>query len=123
MRRRAPSTATVAELHRKHEERDREALLSPYAVHKEAAAALRAGFQRHVGLEIVGLRYFNVFGPRQEPGWAVRGGCPTMGQRASSEGQTLPPFRCGQDQSRLLLRSERGTGESTGGLRRVDRNR
>ncbi|HVU67080.1 MAG TPA: SDR family oxidoreductase [Ktedonobacteraceae bacterium] len=41
--------------------------LSPYAVHKLAGEMLCEVFTRLYGLETVALRYFNVFGPRQDP--------------------------------------------------------
>jgi nucleoside-diphosphate-sugar epimerase len=41
--------------------------LSPYAVSKLAAEAYCQAFTRVYGLETVCLRYFNVFGPRQNP--------------------------------------------------------
>jgi UDP-N-acetylglucosamine 4-epimerase len=41
--------------------------LSPYAASKLANEAYAASFSRSYGLELVGLRYFNVFGPRQDP--------------------------------------------------------
>ena len=41
--------------------------MSPYAVSKLAAEKYCAAFQRVYGLETVALRYFNVFGPRQDP--------------------------------------------------------
>jgi nucleoside-diphosphate-sugar epimerase len=41
--------------------------LSPYAVSKLAAEAYCRAFSRVYGLETVSLRYFNVFGPRQDP--------------------------------------------------------
>jgi nucleoside-diphosphate-sugar epimerase len=40
---------------------------SPYAVSKLAAEKYCAAFHRVYGLETVALRYFNVFGPRQDP--------------------------------------------------------
>jgi UDP-glucose 4-epimerase len=40
---------------------------SPYAVSKLAAEQMCAAFTRTYGLETVSLRYFNVFGPRQNP--------------------------------------------------------
>src|ERR671911_2382942 len=42
--------------------------ISPYAVAKLAAERFCASFSRVYGLEIVSLRFFNVFGPRQDPG-------------------------------------------------------
>lgn len=41
--------------------------LSPYAVTKYADELYAQVFARCYGLETVGLRYFNVFGPRQDP--------------------------------------------------------
>ncbi len=41
--------------------------LSPYAVSKLAAEAYCRVFFHNYGLETVALRYFNVFGPRQDP--------------------------------------------------------
>ncbi len=41
--------------------------LSPYAASKQAGEVLAQGFWRSYGLECVALRYFNVFGPRQNP--------------------------------------------------------
>lgn len=42
-------------------------LLSPYALSKYANELYAEQFSRHYGLDTVGLRYFNVFGPRQDP--------------------------------------------------------
>jgi UDP-N-acetylglucosamine 4-epimerase len=41
--------------------------LSPYAASKAADELYAHAFGRCYGLELVGLRYFNVFGPRQDP--------------------------------------------------------
>jgi UDP-glucose 4-epimerase len=41
--------------------------ISPYAVAKLAAERYCVSFERVYGLETVALRYFNVFGPRQDP--------------------------------------------------------
>jgi UDP-N-acetylglucosamine 4-epimerase len=41
--------------------------LSPYAATKRANELYAGVFARCYGLETVGLRYFNVFGPRQDP--------------------------------------------------------
>ena len=41
--------------------------LSPYAVSKVAMENYAAAFYRVYGLETVCLRYFNIFGPRQDP--------------------------------------------------------
>lgn len=41
--------------------------LSPYAVTKAVNELYANNFQFSYGLEVVGLRYFNIFGPRQDP--------------------------------------------------------
>jgi nucleoside-diphosphate-sugar epimerase len=41
--------------------------ISPYAVTKQVGEIYGKLFQRVYGLEFVALRYFNVFGPRQDP--------------------------------------------------------
>ena len=41
--------------------------MSPYAISKTAAEMLAKVFPKIYGLETVGLRYFNVFGPYQDP--------------------------------------------------------
>jgi UDP-N-acetylglucosamine/UDP-N-acetyl-alpha-D-glucosaminouronate 4-epimerase len=41
--------------------------ISPYAVSKAAGEQYAAVWTRLFGVETVGLRYFNVFGPRQDP--------------------------------------------------------
>ncbi|WP_242343883.1 NAD-dependent epimerase/dehydratase family protein [Anaeromyxobacter terrae] len=41
--------------------------LSPYAASKRSDEIYAAAYARCYGLELVGLRYFNVFGPRQDP--------------------------------------------------------
>jgi UDP-N-acetylglucosamine 4-epimerase len=43
------------------------ALLSPYAATKRINELYAQVFGRTYGMETVGLRYFNVFGPRQDP--------------------------------------------------------
>lgn len=42
-------------------------LLSPYALSKRACEEWAKQYSRHYGLSTVGLRYFNVFGARQDP--------------------------------------------------------
>ncbi len=44
--------------------------LSPYAVTKYVNELYADVFARSYGIEVVGLRYFNVFGPRQDPNGA-----------------------------------------------------
>jgi len=47
--------------------------ISPYAVQKLAGEMYMISFTRVYGLETVSLRYFNVFGPRQDPTSAYSG--------------------------------------------------
>ncbi|NDC42987.1 MAG: NAD-dependent epimerase/dehydratase family protein, partial [Chitinophagia bacterium] len=42
-------------------------LLSPYAVTKMANELYAGVFHKLYGINVIGLRYFNVFGPRQDP--------------------------------------------------------
>lgn len=42
-------------------------VLSPYAASKRADELYADAFSNVYGLEMIGLRYFNVFGPRQDP--------------------------------------------------------
>lgn len=42
-------------------------LLSPYALTKRCAEEWAKQYSRHYGLKTIGLRYFNVFGRRQDP--------------------------------------------------------
>ena len=42
-------------------------LLSPYAVTKMANELYASVFSRLYGMKVIGFRYFNVFGPRQDP--------------------------------------------------------
>lgn len=41
--------------------------LSPYAITKKVAELYAENFGRLYGMELIGLRYFNIFGPRQSP--------------------------------------------------------
>lgn len=45
-------------------------VLSPYAATKVMNELYASVFERSYGLELIGLRYFNVFGPRQDPAGA-----------------------------------------------------
>ena len=47
--------------------------ISPYGLSKQVGEAYGRVFQELYGLEFVPLRYFNVFGPRQDPGSAYSG--------------------------------------------------
>ena len=59
--------------------------ISPYAVAKLAAERFCTSFSRVYGMEIVSLRYFNVFGPRQDP-TSQYGGRPALHPRDRRRG-------------------------------------
>lgn len=63
---------------------------SPYGVTKLACERL-ADVYRHLGLEVVGLRYFTVYGPRQRPDMAIRRLC-----EAALGGTTFPLLGSGR---------------------------
>jgi len=50
--------------------------LSPYAVTKYVNELYAAVFHKTYGLEVIGLRYFNIFGPRQNPKGAYAAAIP-----------------------------------------------
>ncbi|WP_026768017.1 SDR family oxidoreductase [Asinibacterium sp. OR53] len=52
--------------------------LSPYAVTKYVTEVFADTFNRNYGLNYIGLRYFNVFGPRQDPNGAYAAVIPTF---------------------------------------------
>ena len=62
--------------------------LSPYAVTKLANELYAAVFARNFNLESIGLRYFNVFGPRQDPNGAYAAVIPKW-FKALVEGETV----------------------------------
>jgi UDP-glucuronate 4-epimerase len=49
--------------------------ISPYAITKLAAEQLAEAYRRSFGLDVVVLRYFNAFGPRQRPDMAFTRMC------------------------------------------------
>jgi UDP-N-acetylglucosamine/UDP-N-acetylgalactosamine 4-epimerase len=57
------------------------AVLSPYAATKAINETYAGVFQKCYGLQTVGLRYFNVFGPRQDPDGAYAAVIPRWIQR------------------------------------------
>ena len=64
----ASSASVYGESHLKIQEEDQRPFpISPYAVSKLAGELYCRMFSRLYGLETVSLRYFNVFGPRQDP--------------------------------------------------------
>jgi UDP-glucose 4-epimerase len=63
----ASSSAYGNDPHMPKRETDMPAPISPYAAAKLAGEAYCQAFAATYGLETVALRYFNVFGPRQDP--------------------------------------------------------
>lgn len=59
--------------------------LSPYAVTKYVNELYADVFARSYGLECIGLRYFNVFGPRQDPNGAYAAVIPLFFKAAREE--------------------------------------
>jgi UDP-glucose 4-epimerase len=72
--------------------------ISPYAVAKLAAERFCTSFSRVYAMEIVSLRYFNVFGPRQDPTSQYAAVVPRF-IRAIAAGETVTVYGDG-DQSR-----------------------
>jgi UDP-N-acetylglucosamine/UDP-N-acetyl-alpha-D-glucosaminouronate 4-epimerase len=69
--------------------------ISPYAVAKLAAERFCASFSRIYGLETVSLRYFNVFGPRQDPGSQYAAAVPRF-IAAVAAGEPVPIYGDGE---------------------------
>lgn len=59
--------------------------LSPYAAAKLASEVMLLGYGQSYGLEIVCFRYFNVYGPRQNPGSPYSGVLSIFTQRYKSK--------------------------------------
>ena len=55
--------------------------LSPYAVTKYVNELYASVYARNFGMELIGLRYFNVFGPRQSPDGAYAAAIPRFIQQ------------------------------------------
>jgi UDP-N-acetylglucosamine 4-epimerase len=90
--------------------------LSPYAVTKYVNELYADVFARTYGMTHVGLRYFNVFGPRQDPEGAYAAVIPKW-IAASIAGRPVQVHGDGSHDPRLLLRRQRRAGQLAGGLR------
>ncbi len=80
--------------------------ISPYAVSKLAAEQYARAFATVYGLETVSLRYFNVFGPRQDPTSQYSGVVPRF-MRLALQGGRPVVFGDGVAVARLHLRRQR----------------
>lgn len=76
--------------------------LSPYAVTKYVNELYADVFARCYGFNTIGLRYFNVFGPRQDPDGAYAAVIPQW-TAAMIRGDDVFINGDGRDQPRLLL--------------------
>ncbi|MFN3597227.1 MAG: SDR family oxidoreductase [Rubricoccaceae bacterium] len=96
--------------------------LSPYAVTKRVNELYARTFQDHYGLEAVGLRYFNVFGPRQDPEGPYAAVIPRWlgqmlaGQRCTinGDGETSRDFCYVANAVQANLRAAAAPSEATG---------
>lgn len=70
-----------------HEDDPVERPVSPYAATKRACELLAATYHQLYGLDLIGLRFFTVYGPRQRPEMAIH-----LFTRAISQGVPLPYF-------------------------------
>jgi UDP-glucose 4-epimerase len=102
-----------------HRETDLPDPLSPYAITKLAGEHYLALFARAYGVPTVALRYFNVYGPRQDPKSPYAAAVAIFAEKARS-GQPITIFGDG-DQTRdfvfvgdvvaaNILAAEKGTG-------------
>ena len=83
--------------------------ISPYAITKLAAEHLARAYERSFGLDVVVLRYFNAFGPRQRPDMAF-----TRIAFALAEGRPFDLYGDGSADARLHVRRRRGRGDGAG---------
>ena len=84
--------------------------LSPYGLTKHMNELYAGVFAACYGFESIGLRYFNVFGPRQDPDGAYAAVIPAW-IGALLRGQTAYINGDGEHRARLLLRRQRGAGQ------------
>ena len=82
--------------------------ISPYGLSKQVGEAYGRVFQELYGLEFVSLRYFNVFGPRQDPGSPYSGVLSVF--NAALLGGTQPTVYGDGEQSRDFVYVENVVG-------------
>ena len=87
--------------------------LSPYAAGKLAGEHYVRVYARTMGLDGVSLRYFNVFGPRQDPS-SPYSGVISLFARLMAEGRAAGDLRRRPPDPRLHLRGQRGPGQPPG---------
>ena len=96
--------------------------ISPYAVAKLAAEGYCRAFHSVYGLETVALRYFNVFGPRQDPLSQYAAVIPKF-ITALLDGRAADDLRRRRAVARLHLHRQRGRRERARGDGRGRRRR
>ena len=97
-------------------ESDLPAPLSPYAAAKAAGELYCQAFWASFALETVALRYFNVFGPRQDPHSQYSAVIP-LWITAMLAGRRPVIYGDGRQSRRFLVRGQRGPRQSPGGRR------
>jgi nucleoside-diphosphate-sugar epimerase len=89
--------------------------ISPYAITKLAAEHLARAYERSFGLDVVVLRYFNAFGPRQRPDMAFTEMCFALAEERPFDlfgdgSQTRGWTYVGDVVTATMLAMERGEG-------------
>ncbi len=88
--------------------------LSPYALSKVVNEHLAAVFARCYGMELIGLRYFNVYGPRQDPEGPYAAVIPRF-FRAHARGESPVIFGDGEQSRDFTFVADTVYGESASG--------
>ena len=91
--------------------------LSPYALTKYVDEIYAEVFGRCYGTASVGLRYFNVFGPRQDPEGAYAAVIPRWAE-AMLHGRAIVIYGDGEDDARFLLHRQCCASQSACGDQR-----
>ena len=94
--------------------------LSPYALSKRMNEELAELFARCFGMELIGLRYFNVYGPRQDPEGPYAAVLPRFFKAVFGRGGS-GHLRRRRAEPRLHLRLRRGRRQPAGGRSRARR--
>ena len=88
--------------------------VSPYAAAKVAGELYCQAFTATYGLATVTVRYFNVFGPRQDPNERIRGRDPEV-RHEDARRRAADDLRRRQAVARFHVRRERRRRQSAGG--------
>ncbi len=88
--------------------------LSPYGVSKQVDEILGGLYTRSFNLPVVSLRYFNIYGPRQDPNSPYAAAIPIFMQKLLS-GERLAIHGDGNSDQRFYLRQRYRPGKYHGG--------